>query len=283
MDSLIWHTIKRLRWHIIGWSLGLAYMGSVIVIFADNLKTQAALMQTLIDSMPKEMMDFFGGVEGFTTPAGFIDGKLFSQLPLILGIFAIIVGAGLVVSDEEHGMMDILLGRPISRTKLFFARVLGVAGAATIILAVGAISAVLPLVWIDIGIEPVKMAQAFIPVWMQVLFYISLALLLSMILPSQKIAASVAGMYLIFGYVIDGMANITDKLDMVAIFSPMNYYQGGSVLLDESLRMDWLVGLFAVTVIFILLAWRRFLARDLRVRGEGSWQMPSNQKHLSAS
>ncbi len=279
MTALIWHTLKRLRWHIVGWSLGMAYMGSLIVIFANNLTSQLALMQRLIDSLPPGMMKFFGGLEGFATPAGFIDGKLFSQLPLLLGIFAIIVGAGLVVSDEESGMMDVLLGRPISRTKLFWARVLGVIGAATIILVVGALSATVPLLWIDIGISPEKMMLAFVPAWAQVLFFISLTLLLSMILPSQKIAASVAGVYLIFGFAVDGMANITAKLDTVALFSPLKYYQGGSILLDEYLRWDWLGGILAFALLFAVLAWWRFLARDLRVRGEGSWQMPANRRH----
>ena len=282
MVALVWHTLRRLRWHIIGWSLGMAYMGSLIIIFADNLASQMALMEKLLNSMPEGMMDFFGGLEGFATPAGFIDGKLFSQLPIMLGIFAIIVGAGLVVSDEENGMMDILLGRPISRSTLFFSRVLGVILASIIILVAGAMSAIIPLAWVDIGISADKMMLAFLPAWVQVLFFLSLTLFLSMILPSQKIAASVAGVYLIFGYVIDGMANITDKLSTVAIFSPMKYYQGGAILLDERLRWDWLAGVFFFAVLFALLAWRKFLTRDLRVRGEGSWYVPTGNGKRAA-
>ncbi len=258
----------------------MAYMGSVVVLFADNLTEQAALMQQFIDALPEGVMDFLGGLDAFITPAGFIDGKLFSQLPLMMGIFAIIVGSGLVVADEENGMMDVLLGQPVSRTKLFFSRVLGVAIGATIIFAVAAVATILPLGSVDLGISPGRMALAFLPAWAQILFFIAFTLLLSMVLPSQKIAASVSGFYLIFGYILAGMANINAGWVTAARFSTLYYYQGGAVL-HEAMNWRWVLAVLALTILCALAAWRRFLARDLRVRGEGSWRVPAEHKTIA--
>ena len=282
MLSLTWHTLKRLRWHIVGWGMGMAYMGVLMMVFVDSLSSQMALMEKLIETFPRDMMAFFGDIESFVTPSGFLSIELYSMLPLMLGIFAIIVGAGLVVGDEESGMMDILLGRPISRTKLFFSRVLGSIIAASIIFIITAIATLIPLLWIDVGIPVDKIALAFVPAWAQVIFYVSLTLLMSMLLPSQKIAASVSGVYLVFSYMIDGMSNMIDKLDTVAKLSSLHYYQGGDVL-SESLRWDWLAGVFAFALVFLFLAWRKFLTRDLRVRGEGSWRIPNNRKKKAVS
>jgi len=281
MMALIWHTLRRMKWHIIGWSLGMAYMGSVVVLFADNLTEQAALMQQFIDALPQGVMDFLGGMDAFITPAGFIDGKLFSQLPLMMGIFAIIVGSGLVVADEENGMMDVLLGQPVSRTKLFFSRVLGVAVGATIIFAVAAVATILPLGTVDLDISPGRMALAFLPAWAQIIFFITFTLLLSMVLPSQKIAASVSGAYLIFGYILTGMANINADWVTAARFSPLYYYQGGAVLY-EAMAWSRVLAVLALAILCAVAAWRRFLARDLRVRGEGSWRVTTEQKNIGA-
>jgi len=282
MLPLTLHTLKRLRWHIVGWGLGMAYLGMSMVVFIDSLSSQMVLMEKLLETFPKDMMAFFGDMESFTTPTGFLSVELYSMLPLTLGIFAVIVGAGLVVADEENGMMDILLGCPISRTKLFFSRALGVFIATSLVFVITIIATIVPMTWINIGIPVGKVILAFVPAWVQVLFYISLALLMSMLLPSQKIAASVSGVYLVFGYMVDGLANLTHNLDTVAKLSSMYFYQGGDVL-SEGLRWDWLLGVFTFALVFTLLAWRKFLTRDLRVRGEGSWHIPKRNQKKSVS
>jgi ABC-2 type transport system permease protein len=40
------------------------------------------------------------------------------------------------------------------------------------------------------------------------------------------------------------------------------------------LNVEWLLGLLGVAALFTLLAWWRFERRDIRVGGEGGWQLP---------
>ena len=49
----------------------------------------------------------------------------FSMLPVIIGIFAVIAGSGLIVSDEEHGRLDLIIAHPVGRTPFFWGRFLG--------------------------------------------------------------------------------------------------------------------------------------------------------------
>ncbi len=53
----------------------------------------------------------------------------FSLLPVIVGIFALIAGSGLIASDEESGRLDLILAHPPSRTALFWGRLLAFVGA----------------------------------------------------------------------------------------------------------------------------------------------------------
>ena len=66
------------------------------------------------ESYPAELMAFFPSISEFATPIGYLDTYLFSYMPLIIGIFSIGVGAGLLVSDEEKGILDLVLAHPVS-------------------------------------------------------------------------------------------------------------------------------------------------------------------------
>src|SRR5262249_23041235 len=104
------------------------------------------------------------------------------------------------------------------------------------------------------------------------LFFGALALLLSMVLPSRRLAAMTAGLGLGVSYFLSTLARLDTSLGAVARPSPLFFYQGGGALLN----FDWLWvgGLLAVAGLFTVLAWWRFEQRDIRVVGEGVWRWP---------
>ena len=62
----------------------------------------------------------------FVTPSGYLTFSLFSYLPVVLGIYTILAGSGLIAADEEKGTLDLTLAYPISRSVFFFSRLAGV-------------------------------------------------------------------------------------------------------------------------------------------------------------
>ena len=80
------------------------------------------------------------------------------------------------------------------------------------------------------------------------LFYGTLALLLSMLLPARRLAAMAAGMLLVASYFITALAQINSALKPIAWFSPLEYYQSGHAI--RGLKLTWLVGLLAVSALF---------------------------------
>jgi len=65
-------------------------------------------------------------------------------MTLFIGILAISAGAGLLVGDEEKGILDLVLAHPVSRTALFCGRLLGLVAILAIVLAVSWLSWVIP-------------------------------------------------------------------------------------------------------------------------------------------
>ena len=92
-----------------------------------------------------------------------------------------------------------------------------------------------------------------------------------MILPAARMAAMLAGALLAGNYLLLGLANIYDGLQAACKLTPLYYYQGGMAVIE--LNTAWLAGLLASFLLLVFAAWLLFLNRDIRVGGEGSWNL----------
>src|SRR4030042_3270215 len=132
------YTITNLRWQIIGWGLGLALYGLMIVPMYEILGANPDQFQQMIANYPSEFRAFFGAdANSPITPAGFLGMYAFSMLPLIVGIFAVMAGSSLIVTDEERGRLDLIIAHPIGRTPFFWGRTLGLLAASLTIMVLG--------------------------------------------------------------------------------------------------------------------------------------------------
>ena len=266
------HTLRRMRGQMIGWSIGLALYGLLMVSFFDSIVNIEGF-EELIAQYPQDLMAFFGDMMAITTPAGYIDIYYCTYMQIIIGIFAVGMGAGLLVGDEEKGILDLVMAHPVSRTALFWGRWLGFVAALVVILAVGWLSWVVPAGSTGMDLTWIEFLRPFLPLFAVLLLFGTLALLLSMVLPSVRMAGMAAGGLLVGNFLLNGLSNINQDLKSVIEFTPLYYYQGGDAVTE--LNWGWLAGLLAVSVVFVLLAWWRFQRRDIRVGGEGSWKLPS--------
>ena len=81
-----------------------------------------------------------------------------------------------------------------------------------------------------------------------------------------------AGILMVASFFITGLAQLDENLENVAKISPLNYYQGGMAI--NGVKWGWVAGLLGISLLFVLVAWWRFERRDIRVGGEGGWQLP---------
>jgi ABC-2 type transport system permease protein len=274
MLTTLRYTLSSLRGQILGWGLGVAALGLLLVPFYDVFMGQQADFMQMIESYPPEFLAFFGGdAASLATTEGYLGMYGFSMLPLIVGIFAVIVGSGLLASDEENGRLDLIVAHPVSRAGLFWGRTLAFAAASLGISILGWLGFSVLLGGSSLDVTWGQMALPFLPLLAQTLIYGTLALLLSMLLPARRLAAAVAGAVLVASYLLSSLAGLNESLAAVAQFLPYDYFQGSDAL-DG---LDWasLLGLLAASALLALLAWWRFQRRDIRVAGEGGWRLPS--------
>lgn len=274
MWTVFRYSLTRLRGQILGWGIGLAILGGYLINFAKtfiNVEQQEALRE-LFAIYPQELIAFFGNMDDLFTPSGFLHIEFFSYMPLILGIFAILTGSGLLVGDEESGVLDLVMAYPISRTVYFWGRVLAFTLAAVLILLITWLGFIIVIPSTTMDINPGAMAQPFLALFSVLMLFGGLSILLSMLLPSRRLTAMVSGLLLVASFFITGLSSLDERLETVSKFSPLNYYQGGYAI--DVINWEWILGLLAFSLLFILLAWLGFWRRDIRVGGEGGWGLP---------
>ncbi|MBS1249999.1 MAG: hypothetical protein MAG431_01588 [Chloroflexi bacterium] len=272
------HSLRRYRGQIIGWGIGLALLGLLIVPMFDSLSEQQETFEQLLEIYPPEISAFMGDLSGMTTPEGWLAIEFFSYMPLIIGIFAIQMGSGLVAKAEEEGTLDLIMAHPVSRTALFMGRLLAFILATLGVLFIAWLGIMIPMSWSTMDLRGIEVARPFLSLLAELLLFGTLALLLSMLLPSRRLASMTSGLVLVASFFITGLAELNENLETAAKFSPLNYNQTQEAF--HELNLSWLAGLFAISVVFILLTWWRFERRDLRVAGEGGWRLGKWAKAL---
>jgi ABC-2 type transport system permease protein len=281
MLSIFSHALKRSIGQILGWGLSLATLAAYLVAIYGTFADQQAQMIELIKSYPEALMASFGGVEqDIFSPAGYTNFGFFSYMPLVMGIYALLIGSGLLAGDEENGRLDLLLSYPVKRAGICFGRLFAFVLSTLAILAIGWVGFVLTVPSSELDASAGALALPFVSLFGITLFYGCLAFLLSMLLPSRRLAAQVSALVLVASFFMTTLARINPDLENIEKFNPFHYYQGGQAItgLDEK----WFLGFLGLSVLFSLIAWWRFERRDVRVGGEGSWgismRKPGNRK-----
>ena len=220
------HCLSRRRGQIIGWAIGVALYGLLMASLFDSIVGIEGF-EEMMAAYPEDIAAFFGGLTAITTPKGYLDIYYFNYMPIIIGIFAVSMGAGLLVGDEEKGTLDLVMSHPISRTSLFWGRVLGSVAVMVLILLVGWLSWVLPAQSTSIDLTWIELLRPFAPMLAQLLLFGALALLLSLVLPSVRAAGMLTGGLLVGNYLLVGLSNLNQDLKAFIEYTPLYYYQGG--------------------------------------------------------
>jgi ABC-2 type transport system permease protein len=271
MWTVFTHSFSKYRGAIIGWGITLALLGFFIVPLYASIAADVETWNELMSVYPQEILGFFGNAS-FTTPEGFMSLEYFSYLPLVVGVFAVLAGSGMLAADEERGVLDLEAAQPVSRSSLFWGRAASMVLTLVAITALGYAAIVIAINMSDLEIGATEILVPFVSLLAQLSFFAGFALFLSMVLPSRQSAAMVAGILLVASFFANGLANLNESVEAVNKFLPLAYYQGASWV--DGLKLNWLLGVIGVDSLFTLAAWQLFLRRDIRVGGEGGWKLP---------
>lgn len=271
MFTVIRYSLRKSRGAIIGWGIGLALLGLMMGSLFDMIASSTEFMDVYIETMP-EIAELFD-IGAMNTPIGWLDVEYFSFMPLIIGLFATGAGASMLARDEEGGTLDLILAHPVSRTALFWGRFLANTLVIIILLLISWVSLLLTMTWSEgFTIPALDLLLPFTSLFGILMFFMTLALLLSMLLPARSMASMLTGMLVTASFFITLLSGIIEELERFADFSPLTYLETATAIKD-GLNLTWFGVFIAIGLALALLSWQLFQRRDIRVGGEGTWSL----------
>src|SRR5690348_3415998 len=117
-----WNLWSR-RFSTFWWTVGVSAFMVLNLAFYPTFRDQAAQFNQVLARLPATAKSLFSDTGSFSTPEDFLTGRVFYLLlPMLLSILLIIIGSSLISSEENSGTIELILSRPISRTRLLFAK-----------------------------------------------------------------------------------------------------------------------------------------------------------------
>ena len=262
MPELTLRTLRSERIALLGWSVATVALVAVVLAFWPSIDGNPALTDSFSDLPPSVQSAV--GIADLGTPAGYLQGQLFSTLlPLIFLSFAIGRGARAIAGEEERGTMDLLLATPIHRSRVVVEKALAVLGGLLLLAVVTWLTllAVNPLV--DVDLSAGRLAAATTGSMLLGVLYGGIALCLSGATGRRGLSLGIAAGLAAAGFLYTSIAPFVSALSDHLGFSPFQWAYG-----DEPLRhgADW--GDFALLlgggILFTVLAVVLFDRRDVR-------------------
>ncbi len=263
MKSVIKWTLRQRKTSTIWWSFAMAAFIFINMIFYPSFKNDAAELQESFESLPDAAVQLFGGSTDFFSPIGFMNSQIFFiMLPMILGILAIALGAGLLAREEQDKTIEGLLARPVSRTKLLDAKATAGMIILTIVSLVGLITIIVTSKIVGLEVANSALIKTMFVCFLFALSLGSITYLLSATGRARSASIGIAAFIGIGGYLVSSLSATVSWLNGPSKLFPFEYYQSEAILRDT---YNWNNLWYFILLIGLckLLSWLAFRRRDL--------------------
>ncbi len=256
LGNVFMKTLRDYRYQILGWGLGLFSLLLVQVQAYINF-FQGPDREKLIENYKQTAESFsffFGKVYDVETLGGYIHYEIMIYLPVLLGIFALLAGSGIIRGEEDKGSLDLLLTMPHSRITVILQKWAAIAVAIAAISAFGWLGLLIGVANAKGKLDTGAALLAFLNVTLVGLVFGSLALFFAQFMPSRKAAAGWVGGFLAATYMMNSIAQTFESLRWLRNFSPFYYYELSKPMAHSVGTNLWAILLLAAVPIPLLIA-----------------------------
>lgn len=247
------------------WSLSMvAFMVMTFAEFSAYYKNPEML--AVIEAMPRAILEAFGmdGVN-LTTVSGYVAVAV-PFINLSLGIYALLLGNGIIAKEERDRTAGFLMTLPVTRRRLVTGKLLAAIASCTALLFVvmgSVVAATLPYQWEEAFPKFLLLLTGAGFIFN--LFFLSLGMLSAAVTRRYKLSSGI-GVGVIFGlYVASILAGLTEQMAMLRWVTPFSYFEGVKILRNLRLEPIYLGLSAAVIVMSVTATYLVYERRDLYV------------------
>lgn len=253
-------SLRGYRWAIVAWGVVLGI--AVFVHYATFAQTFTGASAAQIRQLMSQFQ-FFGEAVKIETPGGFVTFKILGLVPVILGIWTVLVGARMTRGAEEQGLLDLLLSTAHSRQSVLTQQILALGAAVGLIALLMSAWVVLGMASARVTVDPARALLASLNVGLTAFLFGALALLLAQFM-GRAAAAGWAGGALALSFVVDGTGRAMSGATGLRPLSPF-YYYNRNLPLVPGYPVNWVAfaALAALCLLLAVIAGVIFVGRDV--------------------
>lgn len=263
--NIFWMEVKANLRSLFFWSLFalfFIYMGiSKFSAFAADPETLKILEQ-----MPAQVMEVFQmNAFNMTTLSGFF-GVMYLYFGLMVGIFAVNLGNGIIAKEERDKTVEFSLTMPISRSKLITGKVLAaLAHCVLFILIIWGLTLALT--------QPHNPDQEFfdfirlgmVALLILEIIFLAFGVLLGAAMKDYKRSGSVAVSLLLVTYILSVIADLSENFEFLKYFTPFKYFNPLLLLNESRFEMPYVWLSAGIVVVCLAAAYFSYQKRDLYI------------------
>lgn len=261
--TLLWELRLR-RTALFWWTLGSVLMTVVILALYPSIRDKANELNQALNQLPagfRQLKTGGSGAVNVADPVAFLNSQLFyATLPILWIILDVTRGGAILGKDEQNHTLELLLARPISRTRLLLAKALSLVAEFVIVAGITLVTIVLiaPAFSLHVGTGRLAITTAYTAAFSLSFGLIAFGLQAANTL-ARRSATAVAVFVGFGGYLISSLSGLTDWLTTPAKLAPYHYFTPDQILRAEPVRgLDvYLVGTLVIMGIIALLGFRR--------------------------
>ena len=213
--------------------------------------------EAMMAGYPPELMAIFG-LDDFSNPYSFLSIEVFTTIWMLVGIYLITFTSLIVPQEIDEKTMELLLSKPITRTKFLSAKIVSIYVIIAILLAIGFLmtSGFLPLSpdFVEEGLYFDRLWAAYVAVVLFLGLISMFTLFCSTIFLHSKKAMVLGIVVLFVMFFIDGFYGYLEELENLKWFTIFYYYDPTAYLVDPELvwYIRDLIVLASLNVVFMI-------------------------------
>ncbi len=263
MISIIKWTIWQRRWFILWWCLGIAAFIFVNLIFYPSFKDQAAELEKSLASIPDSARALFSDTGDFFSPEGYLSSQVFYlMMPLLLGILSITLGSSLIAREEKEGTIELLLSRPISRSRLLLGKAIGGLIVVGVVSTVGLATVLIMSKLVGIPIATIHIGLTMLASILVALSFGTIAFTITMLGKARVASVGLSTLIALGGYIIVSLSGAATWLKWPSKIFPFYYYHPAEIL-KSTYNWQNMLYVIGVMVACIFISWFAFRGRDI--------------------
>lgn len=274
MFNLFKHELLSRRMMILIWGIGLTLWSSLYIYIFPEIKDQMGVFAEM------EIMEVFGFGD-IATMEGWIASIVIQLMPIVLGVYTIIMATNTLAGEEENGTLELVVAMPLKRWQVVSMKTLALLIVLFLIMVIFSIgSGLVLLITINIADIATNMTplQFFVGLMasypLQVAIF-GITLFLGSFMPGRRMAMIVMFVLYIGSYVLNSAGGMAESVAWMKTISVFSYVNTTSSVFNDGPAISDILTLLVIGIVFFGLTLWSFEGRNLTV-GQWMWQ----RKHV---